>query len=338
MTTSGTTTYNSVRDTIIRRSLRMVGAYAADGNPTAAQINDANDVLNIMLKDWQIDGFLWLRVFGTLFLNKGQRQYSLAPSTYSGFAHCAVAANPGDTPYVQTVTTVAAIVGASSVTVSSATGISNASYVGVANDNGIIEWFYASVAGLVVSLKTDVALTTPGALGVAAAKGNVVYSHSVASQANRPTRITSSVRKLYDTTAANGYEIPLEPPGGISRSDYERLPNKTTIGKIISIYYDPQMVAGQLFVWPTADTPGDKLILTMDRPIQDMVTDSNTFDVPQEALRSIADLLAYEIEPEYPLEGVAFQKLKDRALNAKTRLMNYNRENVGTSFQPDMGR
>lgn len=335
MTTSGTNLYNSPRDIIVKRSLRMVGAYSADGNPTAAQIVDAVDVLNMLLKDWTMDGMLWLKCFGTLFLNKGQQKYSIAPSTYTGFAHCAVSHNPGDTPYVQTVTTVSAAIGASSVTVLPITGIANGDYVGVANNNGIIEWFYASIAGLVISLKSDVALTTPAALSVAAASGNVVYSHTVLSQSSRPTRITSAVRKLYDPIAANGYEISLEPSEGISRTDYERLPNKTTQGKVISYYYDPQLVSGQLYTWPTADTPGDKLVITMDREIQDMVGDTDTFDVPQEALVAVSYNLALMLEPEYPLDGGSFQKLSAIAIASKTKLMNFNREMSATSFQID---
>jgi hypothetical protein len=328
--TSGVTTYNPVRDVIVKRALRTVGAYASTDSPRAEQLSDAYDVLNILLKSWAMDGLLWLKVFGTLFLNKGQRQYSLAPATYSGFAHCAVSATPGATPYVQTVTTAAAAIGAASITVSSATGIVTGDYIGVANDNGIIEWFTGTVSGLSIALS--------GTMGVAAASGNIVYSHKTTTQAGRPTRITSAARKLYDTTAANGYEIPLEPPGGISRTDYERLPNKMTVGKIVNYHYDPQLVAGQLYVWPTADTPGDKLVVTMDRTIQDMVSDTDTYDIPQEALNAISYSLALELEPEYPLDSAAFGKLSTMAVATKQKLLNFNREITPTQFQPDFGQ
>ena len=91
-------------------------------------------------------------------------------------------------------------------------------------------------------------------------------------------------------------------------------------------------------MWPTADTPGDKLVVTMDRPIQDMLSDTDTYDAPQEATKAIADCLALELEPEYPMESGGFQKLSARAIASKMKLLNYNRENVGISFQPDMGR
>lgn len=288
-----------------------------------------------MLKEMQMDGLLWLKVFATLFLNKGQRQYSIAPSTYSGFSHCAVALNPGDTPYIQTILSAAAAAGAASVTITSGTGVTSGDFVGIANDSGITEWFYGSKAGTTITLFSDSALSAATTLVVAAASGNIVYAHTTTSQAGRPTRITSAVRKLYDVVAANGYEIPLEPPHGISRTDYERLPNKLTIGKIVSYHYDPQLVAGQLYVWPTADTPGDKLVLTMDRMIQDMVGDTDTFDMPQEAMLAIANCLALELEPEYPLDSQAFQKLSARAAVSKQKLINFNREISSTEFQPD---
>ncbi len=385
MSTSGTSSWNPVRDTVIRRALRMVGAYASSDNPRAEQVVDAIEVLALMLKDWQMDGMLWLKIWATLFLNKGQRQYVLGPSTYSGFSHCAFAYNPGLTPYIQTNINAAASLGVASVSVVSATGISSADYVGIADDNGLIEWFYAFVSGttiyiystslaiagsLVVGVSyliqdyklgddftnigaasnaTGVRFTATGTtptiwtfgssvsaattLTAAVTSGNVVYSHKVASQINRPTRIFSFARKLYSAIAADGYEIPFDP---ISRTEYESLPNKTVQGKIIETYYDPQLVAGLLYVWPTADTPGDKLILTMDRPIQDILSDQDTFDAPQEALDAIAYCLALQLEPEYPLDNAAFQKLATVAVAKKQKLLSYNRENVPTQFQPDM--
>ena len=407
MTTSGTVSYNPVRDTIVRRALRMIGAFASSDNPRPEQLNDAIEVLNIMLKDWQMDGLLWLKIWATLFLNKGQRQYVLGPSTFSGFSHCAFAYSPGITPYVQTNTSSATALGANHIHVNSVSGIANeellildvapatiwsvgntitgatslktctvvtvltsttymikdrngaftlgevlsngtftadqgatypivtpgSDYVGIANNSGIIEWFYGLVSGLVIYLYTNSTLTTAGTLSVAASSGTVVYSHKVASQINRPTRLFSFARKYYDVVVDNGMEIPFDL---ISRTEYEALPNKMVQGKVIETYYDPQLVAGLLYVWPTPDYPGDKLLLTMDRPIQDVVNDSNTFDVPQEALDAIAYCLAIQLEPEYPLDAAAFQKLATVAVAKKAKLLGYNRENVSTRFQPDM--
>ena len=48
------------RNALITRALRMIGAIAANQEPTAAEISDASESLNLMLKAWQADGMqLW---------------------------------------------------------------------------------------------------------------------------------------------------------------------------------------------------------------------------------------------------------------------------------------
>lgn len=315
--TSGTSTYNPSRDVVIRRALRMVGAYASTSQPRPEQLNDASDVLNMMLKGWQMDGLLWLREFATLFLNKGQRVYNLAPSSIAGYSHCV-------TSYVQTTVTANAVAGAGSVTIASSTGITTGDSMGVENTNGILEWSTVTILGLTATLST--------VLSASVTSGAVVYTHTTGSQISRPTRIFSAVRKLYDPIAVNGSEIPIYL---VARTDYENLPNKTTQGKVINLYYDPQLVTGNAWVWPTADSAKDKLVLTMDRPIEDILASAETFDLPQEAMVAISYCLALELEPEYPLDQAAFQKLRIQAEGHKQKLLYYNRENAPTQFQPD---
>jgi hypothetical protein len=327
MGTSGITTFNPVRDQVIKRALRIVGAYSSTDNPRPEQINDALETLNMWLKTFQMDDVLWLKQFCTLFLNKGQTSYNLAPSTVTGFSHCA-------TSYVQTNLTSAALLGDNHVHIDSASGITNADYIGIANDSGIIEWFYASISGTTATLYTNVGLSIAGALTTACAAGNVVYSHTVLSQIKRPTRIFTAARKYYNVVAANGSEIPLTTP--MSRSDYVNLPNKTITGKIIQVFYDPQLVSGVLYVWPTADYAGDKLILTVDRPIQDMVDDSDTYDLPVEGLNALSYGLAVEIAPEYGIPLAERDRLQAKYQMEKMKWDNYNRENVSTFFEIEM--
>jgi hypothetical protein len=305
----------------------MVGAYASTDNPRPEQINDALETFNMWQKSLQMDEMLWLKQFCTLFLNKGQTSYNLAPSTVTGFSHCA-------TSYVQTNLTSAALLGDNHVHIDSASGITNADYIGIANDSGIIEWFYASISGTTATLYTNVGLSIAGALTTACAAGNVVYSHTVLSQIKRPTRIFTAARKYYNVVAASGSEIPLTTP--MSRSDYVNLPNKTITGKIIQVFYDPQLVSGILWVWPTADYAGDKLILTIDRPIQNMVEDTDTFDMPSEAYQATCYGLANELAPEYGLPLPERDRLEAKYEMWKMKLDNYNRENVSTYFEIEM--
>ena len=81
MATSGTSTFSATRDLIVKRSLRMVGAYTSTDLPRPEQMTDALDVLNIMLKAWQIEGFQWLRQFITITLVASQNDYELGPAS-----------------------------------------------------------------------------------------------------------------------------------------------------------------------------------------------------------------------------------------------------------------
>ena len=80
MTTSGITSFMANRDTIVRRALRMVGAFTSTDAPRPEQTADAVTVLNLMLKAWSIEGLLWLRQFVTITLVAGQNDYDLGPT------------------------------------------------------------------------------------------------------------------------------------------------------------------------------------------------------------------------------------------------------------------
>ena len=313
MTTSGSTTFNPTTYAILKRSLRMVGAYATTDEPRPEQLTDALEVMNMMLKSWQVDNFLWLRLPCTLFLNKGQTSYNLTDAT--GFSHCVTA-------YTQTTLAATAATGAGTLSLTSSAGMADGDYIGVASDNGVIEWFAATFAGNIATLS--------GVTTANASSGNVVYSHTTASQIKRPTRIFQANRKLYDSVAENGIEIPLMITG---RDDYMILPNKTVQSKTTQVYYDPQLVTGILYVWPTADTPKDKIKMVIDRPIQDMLTDTDTYDVPQEWLDCICYGLAVRLAPEYGISISERGLLDAEYKSLREAVSSYDRENSASSIQ-----
>jgi hypothetical protein len=78
--TSGTSTFPATRDLIVKRALRIVGAYNSIDLPRPEQMTDAISVLNIMLKAWSREAFLWLRQFTTVTLVAGQNVYVLGPA------------------------------------------------------------------------------------------------------------------------------------------------------------------------------------------------------------------------------------------------------------------
>lgn len=78
MSTSGVSTYNITRDQLIAGALRMIGATAQGETPTATQISEASEALNLMVKAWEADGMpLWGLTEYDLTLTAGQAEYTI---------------------------------------------------------------------------------------------------------------------------------------------------------------------------------------------------------------------------------------------------------------------
>jgi len=237
MTTSGSTSFNPIRDQIVYGALRLVGAYASTDTPRAEQVNDALEALNMVLKSFQVEGFLWLKQFATLTLVVGQEKYLI----------------PG-----------AACV----------------------DDTG------AAIA--------------------------------------RPTRITYPMRRTSD-----GADIPMGDTGRtISREEYSALPRKDSPGPPLLAFYDPQISVGILYLWPTPDETSSIIRFTCDRPIQDILTDTETFDVPQEQVRRLKYALALEIAPEYAMPGPEYDRLAMKYKAIVDSLSDFDQEVAGTQIMP----
>lgn len=149
---------------------------------------------------------------------------------------------------------------------------------------------------------------------------------------DRPTRI-SGLRRLM----ATGQEVPLGWDNGtpVSRSEWEMLPNKATTGTVVQAYYDPQLVNGILWVWPTPDTNvTDKILMTVDRPILVPTVDTDTVDLPMEWINTITFCLAEILWWEYPGNGAEYQLLAMRASTSKDNLSSFDRETASTQFGP----
>lgn len=79
MATSGTTSYSTSRDDIIKRALRLIGATSQGETPTAIQISEAATALNSLVKAWAADGMpLWAITEKTLPLVSGQSTYAIS--------------------------------------------------------------------------------------------------------------------------------------------------------------------------------------------------------------------------------------------------------------------
>ena len=240
MTTSGTVSWNPVRDKVVYGALRVCGAYNAANIPRAEQMADAIDALDMMLKSWAMDGFLWLKKFIYVKMVAAQKSYTIGTA--------------GDT-----------------VTIGS----------------------------------TD---------------DSTAYLQ-------RPTRVFFPTRYTIATTA----EVPM---GQISRQEYAILPNKATAGTPVQVYYDPQVSTGVLYVWPVPSGATDKIILTVDRILEDVGADDTTFDLPPETLEMLKFNLALRLAPEYALPASQTAFIEKYAMALKAKLEGFQQDNASVFFQP----
>jgi len=78
MATSNSTNFIVTRDDIIKGALRLCGALALGETPSASQLSEAGETLNMLVKAWQADGMaLWARGEYTLPLTLDTKSYTI---------------------------------------------------------------------------------------------------------------------------------------------------------------------------------------------------------------------------------------------------------------------
>lgn len=78
MSTSGSYDFTVNRNTLIKGALRLSGALAQGEEPTADQITEASEALNMMIKAWQADGMpLWAIKEYSMSLTAGTASYNI---------------------------------------------------------------------------------------------------------------------------------------------------------------------------------------------------------------------------------------------------------------------
>jgi hypothetical protein len=256
----------------------MVGAYTSTDLPRPEQLQDAVSTLNIMLKAWSVEGFLWLRNFATVILNGGTNSYTLGPAGHVVTAY--------------TTTTLAAdvVAGLGAVTLTAGHGLttSTTAWVGIRTAD-VVQWFQGYViAGNLLTF------TVPQVLATDVLSGDTVYCHTNAAIINRPTHVFTANRKN-----SSGSEVPMI---SLTRYDWMAIPNKTNTSTPVQFYYDPTTINGTLLVWPTPSLlTTDVLVVDVDRQLDIMNDNLNDFDFPPQWLECITYNLAARIAPEYGL-------------------------------------
>ncbi len=310
MTTSNSVDFSLTRDQIIQAAALETGDVAEGDTLGATSIATYALRLNSWVKSLMANGSkLWAMKQATLFLSAGTAQYSLG-STGDNCANT----------YVQTTLSTDEVLGSVSIGLTAFTGMSSSDNIGIVLDSGEIYW--TTISGAPGST-TTISVGLPSS----ASSGNVVFTYTT--NISRPQRIDGDA--MYWRSSA-GQDTPVKL---ISRSEYAQLSNKSSIGKLVQAFYDPQLINGQIYVWPTPDNSGDVLRFWYDRIIEDFDTGANTPDFAIEWGEALILGLASRMAPSSGMPMAERQDLERRAAGALLQADAYSKENVSTFFQPD---
>jgi len=124
----------------------------------------------------------------------------------------------------------------------------------------------------------------------------------------------------------------------ITKQEYSILGNKTTSGKPIQIYYEPQLDQGSLSLFPTPaaiDATGSVIYITYQRPFEDFNIATDVPDFPQEWYDAVVYGLAVRLAPEYGLPIDQRRVLSQEALDIKLIAMSFGTEEGSLYLQAD---
>jgi len=274
MALSGVTTFTMTRNDCIKASLRVLRELGAGGVPTIEDYENCNQALNIVLKAWQMRGIpLWKLVDISFSLLPGAASYPLGLTGGSIDDAGITIVNPGS--------------GGTDGTWTAPILDGGAGVDGTVN--------YVINGGII----TSIAVTVPGSNYSApsvvltnAAGGYEVTIIPLGRGGDRPLKF----RDAWIRDDATGQDTPQLQ---VARQDYNQFGYKAQTGVPNQYWYDPQLDTGIVTVYPVPTALGRTFHGIVQMPIQDMVTATDNFDLPQEWLQAIKWGLADELSLEY---------------------------------------
>lgn len=145
----------------------------------------------------------------------------------------------------------------------------------------------------------------------------------------RPLRIAHAWRR-------DGSTPPIDVPMfQLSRDGYDALTIKLQPGLPNQYYYDPQIGLAVVTFWPVPTDASQSAYLAIQRPIQDITSSGQNFDLEQEWFLPLKWILADEVSSEYEVDAQTLSLVQQRAIYWRTRAADFSREEVGFTQQPD---
>lgn len=306
MTTSGTTTLGYTVNEIFTEALDDLGIIGDGESLSGNHFARCKRAANLMLQQWKAQGnHLWTKTEGYLFSTKGTASYNLSSAR---------AVNN----YTKTTTSAAAVLGASTITVTSATGIATTDVIGILLSDNTMQWTTVNGApsGTTVTL-TD---TLTGAVN----SGATVFHYGATETLSAVERIRQ-VRRI-DTS---DYEIPLNL---FAREQYFGLPDKASQATPSVAYADRQRDAVTLYFWATPDRSDYVFPFSYERKIEVITNAAETWDIPEYWFNALVLNLAVRVAPRFGVSPLRIQMLEAQAMDAMDIALSFDTEITDLRF------
>jgi hypothetical protein len=326
MATSGTYTFTTTRDTIIRMAMLNLGKLGENEGPTAQENSDAANYLNMMVKQWmgQADFAPGLKMFsrriGHLFLSTTSGQYNLG---FNSTANTGVNLANWTNSYIQTSLSVNALAGANTIQVESIAGILNGDQIGIQMNGGYQNGnlFWTTVNGT----PSGNTITLASAIPAEAYSGGVVYDYNTYAQLIvRPEAVV-----LRDV---NREDVPINM---WTVQDYMFAPSKADpnyISDPVSVYFQRFANYTQLYTDVAGASDVTKhLVIEYMEPVQDFNNPTDNPEYPQEWLLALVWGLTKQICPMF--NGVWTQEMQINYTEAMQVARNLDPDRTAMYFQ-----
>lgn len=319
MSTSGSVNFNRNRNQIIQDTYRLLNIYDPDEEISAQDLDFANVNLNKLIKHWQNMGMnLWILTEGTLFLTKDTASYTLSDASTSAYA-----ALTSDS--LITTLNANAAANATTLTVVSTTGMTIGDNIGILLSSGAMHWT------TIATIPSSTSLTISSGLATASVSGKNVYTFT--NRITQPLRIMH-MRRVYGSGTSQ-IEIPLMP---LSRMEYLDISVKNISSVPNSYYYDRQLSAGVLYIWPAPSDVSNYIKFTYERLIEDFDNATDSPDLPPQWLLALTFNLGSILAPTFNCVGPAYDKIDILAAQYLDEAKNFDVENESIYLVPTRGR
>lgn len=277
MPTSGSTNFNLTAEEIVTEICEQLCIIPIGGTVPGELYTSIIRTLNLMLKDWQMDGiFLNLEQQAYIFLNPDQQSYQLGGS----------GADKAVTDYNYTYISSDEASGQTTLSVTSSSDMAVNDVIGIQLDDGTLHW------STITNVPTSTTVTINNALTDDASANNIVYTYDPANVIGRPIEVSDVQLHIF----SSGNDLKVYP---IAKRKYNNIPNKSATGQPFQYFIDKQNSYTKLHIYPTSSSVDRILQVTIKRVIEDLDSSVDSVDMPQEWLKTIVSCGCIEVANKF---------------------------------------